>query len=282
MSTSGIPFSNQSTVSQPVAGQLASDLRAACSSMGRDEWRALLLHSITGAAVTTGRLRGRALLRMGQTVVGAVGHVISVGPRQAAADACDSLKGQVAGLPGRARTAWQQFVSLTRARQIDEVVQALLTWMLFYASAGGADLEGGLPDTDLMLGIGNHRNVLSHSVLLGMESEIGMRFALEMLGGLIGRMPANRHAVWGGIHDFLARTTDSAVTGIWLGIGAHLLKDAGLLHIGHTKPVNGLPIPMSMASHQAFLAANGVASVTVAGERSQAPGGQVARRPTRP
>lgn len=271
MSTSGIPYNTRLAPAQPAVNRLANDLRAACAAMDGNEWRALLFRAITSAAITTGKVRGRALLQTGRTVVRAVGHVIQVGPRQAAIDARDHTVQLLNSLPARLRAGWAQFMQLTRARQVDEVIQTILTWAVFYATAGGADLEGGLPDMDLKAGIGLHRTVMTHSILLGMEAEISMRFGLGMLGGLIDHMPQDRHPVWAGVRDVLSRSADSALAGIWAGIGVHLLNDAGLTHLGHTKPVIGMPGHHSMGAHQAFLAANGAAATAVANGKDQAP-----------
>ncbi|NLI00888.1 MAG: hypothetical protein GX446_15505 [Chthonomonadales bacterium] len=266
MSTASMPAPfGAFTADYAVAGRLARDLRAACEGLSAAEWGRLMARSAAASAKTTARTRWSVLRRAGAGATDAIRHVAAVGPRQAASDAWTTTVDAFTALPSRARKAFDQFRSMTRGRQVDEVIQMLLTWLVFYAAAGGSDLEGGLPDLDLMTGIGNHRTVFTHSVLLGIETEFAMRFGLHSLDSLIQRMPADRHPVWDRVHTALSRYGERTITGVWLGIGAHLIKDAGLLHLGATKPVVGMPVPMPMEAHQVFLASNGVAAAAMAG-----------------
>ena len=50
---------------------------------------------------------------------------------------------------------------------------------------------------------------------------------------------------------------------MWAGISAHLIKDSGILGHGF-KPYNGLPIELSVTTHQSLFAANGAASAVFA------------------
>ncbi len=269
MTTASMPVPlGRLTANQTVASRLARDLRSACDGLSCAEWGQLIASSICRATRRTVQARWRALRSAGAWGASGMGHVARVGPRQAASDAWTSTKEAVTVLPERARRAFWRFRAMTRGKQVDELVQMLLTWLVFSAAAGGADLEGGLPDMDLMAGIGNHRSVFTHSVLLGIETEVAMRFGLHALDDLIQRMPADRHPVWDRVHTAMSRYSERAITGVWLGIGAHLIKDAGLLHLGATKPVVGMPFPMPMEAHQVFLASNGVAAAAMAGSEN--------------
>lgn len=270
-------------VSRSAAAQLAGDLRAACTGLSPGEWTLLVGQCLLAAAVDTGRTRARSLR---DTVVAACHtgeRYVRLGPRRAAGEDMARLRDGIAAAPGRVRQAWRELRALPLSGQVDEVVGLILTWAVFSATAGGADLEGGLPDTDLLIGVGAHRSVFTHTILLGLEAETAMRLALRIIDRLIDRMPASRHPVWARIAAFLGRSRDRAITAVWAGIGAHLIKDAGLLHPGATKPVTGLPFSMPMTAHQAFLAANGVAAEAVAlhsaAERRSAAGLAPARRP---
>jgi hypothetical protein len=195
----------------------------------------------------------------------AVQRYYKLGVRTAGHEDLETARQTVAALPGRLSHAMAQFSALSRGRQADEIAQLVLTWFAFFASGGGFDLEGGLPDLDMAVaGMGAHRTVFTHSILLGLEVESSLWFGLAVMDALVGRMPESRHPVWARIAGASRRYTDRSVTGIWAGIGAHLMRDAGLLSIGATKPVVGLPVHLSMAGHKLFLAANGVASVMAA------------------
>jgi hypothetical protein len=253
-----------------LATQLAADLRAACASLSTREWLLLVGRCAVASAVQTTRCRARNLRDAASSVVKTGRRYVRNGVRQSARDDIQQLGKTIAATPTAIRQSWRRFRSLTRGQQTDEVIGLCLTWGIFWAVAGGADLEGGLPDLDLKLGIGAHRNVFSHTVFLGLETEMTMRLAVGLLDELIQHMPNNRHPVWGKVAGTIARYQERAITAVWAGIGAHLLKDAGLLHLGATKPVTGLPFHMPMEAHQAFLAANGVAAEVIAASPGQA------------
>ncbi len=275
MSTVALPGTTAYRPNAAIAARLARDLRAACIGMRSFDWTLLVARSLADAGKTTAQVRWRSARSVLSRVADTVRHTATVGPLQAAQDAFETARAAIEGLPARTRSAWDRFRAMTRGRQADEIAQMLLTWMVFYGASGGSDLEGGLPDLDLALDVGSHRSVFTHSVLLGLEIEVGLRFGLYMLDGLIDRMPDDRHPVWGRISDALSRYGERTLTGVWLGIGAHLVKDAGLLHLGATKPVVHLPVSMPMEAHQAFLAANGIACAAVAASK---PDGAPARQ----
>ncbi len=45
---------------------------------------------------------------------------------------------------------------------------------------GGLDFESRLPNSDLMVGIGNHRNLFSHTIATGMVSEFTIRSLVQL------------------------------------------------------------------------------------------------------
>lgn len=248
---------------QTIARYLAEDLRSAARCVSGAEWGLLFISSAKDAGRSTVTRRWCSLRRIGAGAIRTSSHVRHVGVVQASCDAWIAIQRAVRCLPVRTHRTWEQFRVLSRGRQADEVARMLITWMVFYAAAGGQDLDGGLPDVDFQLGIGHHRSVYSHSILLGLETEFALRFGLAVLKHLIARMRSNRHPVWDRIDCALDRYGECTLSGMWLGIGAHLLKDANFLTMGGTKPVVGLPFSMSMGAHKAFLAANGVASVAM-------------------
>jgi hypothetical protein len=250
---------------------LLDDLRAACAGLTAGQWGLIVAKCTCAAASDTAGRRAAAVGATAKATVCNVQRYLRLGVRHAAADDLSAGRATLAAMPGQVVTAITEFGRLSRAEQADEVAQLILTWVVFYASAGGADLEGGLPDLDIALaGMGAHRTIFTHSILLGLGVETGLRFALAMIDALVDRMPATRHPVWSQIAGASRRLTDRSATAVWAGIGLHLIKDAGLLTFAATKPVVHLPVHLSMAGHKLFLAANGAASV-IAAKPEQAP-----------
>ena len=132
------------------------------------------------------------------------------------------------------------------------------------AGSGGIDGNGGLPDLDLLLGIGWHRSPITHTIIAGIVAE-GLILALVDLSAEVhGRLPVDHDPLW----DDLARIgrpfAESASVGLSAGLAWHLLVD-GLLQPG---AYHGLPIEMPMEAHQTILTANGVTEAADASRRA--------------
>jgi hypothetical protein len=244
---------------------LLDDLRSACLGLTPAQWAWLVAACAGNAAATTAGRRATAVVSSVGSATAKAKRYVRLGVRAAAAEDLTSTQHMIEALPSRLTATFEQFRALNRARQVDEVAQLLVTWLAFFAAGGGPDLEGGLPDLDMAIaGMGAHRHVFSHSILLGLGVETSLRFSLAMMDALVDRMPEDRDPVWAKITETSRRYTDRSAAGIWAGIGAHLVNDAGLLGLGATKPVVGLPMHLSMAGHKLFLAANGAAALVAA------------------
>lgn len=173
----------------------------------------------------------------------------------------DSIQKFLVNLPEKIKVIYNNFLSLDREKQIEIVAITIISVAIFFAASGGLDFEGGLPDTDIaLMGIGDHRNVVSHSILIGLGIEFTGRFGILTLGKIRNRLPLNHHVIWDKVYLFLDNNKNIAISAMWLGIGTHLLKDTGIIS-GGIKPYTGLPVEMSMEGHQGLFAANGIASM---------------------
>lgn len=142
-----------------------------------------------------------------------------------------------------------------------------MTLGIFFAAGGGLDFEGGLPDTDIAVGgIGAHRSIYTHSILLGFGVEFTARFGIMNLNELRHRLPADHHPAWDKIYHFMDSNKHLFIGAMWVGIGTHLLKDSGLF-IGNSKPYADLPVSMPMDAHNGMFAANGVASAVFGAQK---------------
>ena len=148
------------------------------------------------------------------------------------------------------------FIALPRRDKEEEIVSLLLSGLVFVFVSGGRDLEGGLPDKDMVLGgMGAHRHVLSHTILLGLGLEFTFRLWLAFIREAHERLPEDHHPVWDRLRRIVVRSENRLVAAGWLGIGAHLAKD-GSLFAGSTKPLVGLPFKASMDLHQLIIHSN--------------------------
>ncbi len=172
----------------------------------------------------------------------------------------EKLQDFLVKVPGSARMLYENFLSLNREKQIEIAAVTVITLLIFFTAAGGFDFEGGVPDMDIMAaGIGSHRSLFTHSILIGFGIEFTGRFTLLLLNKVKNRMPADKHPAWDKIYSYIDKHKEKAIAAIWLGIGTHLIKDSGIFGGGVT-PYKDLPFSMPMDSHQALFAANGTAS----------------------
>jgi len=152
-----------------------------------------------------------------------------------------------------------EFLLKSKEEKIEIIAAYTIGVLIYFASAGGIDHEGGLPDSDLNLGVGFHRHILSHSIVLGFVVEFTMRSGIELFNATHKNLPDFHHSFWDKSNSFINEHKGKAVGFMWLGIGTHLIKDAGVFGYG-VKAYTGLPFEMSMAGHQGLFMANGVAS----------------------
>lgn len=166
----------------------------------------------------------------------------------------------VLALPEKSQALYEHFLSLSRGEKIETIAVTLMTLGIFFAAGGGPDFEGGLPDTDIAVGgIGAHRSIFTHSIILGFGVEFTARFGIMTLNEIRNRLPVDHHPAWDTIYNFMDKNKNLFIGAMWIGIGTHLLKDSGLI-MGNSKPYADLPFSMPMDAHNGLYAANGLAS----------------------
>ena len=158
------------------------------------------------------------------------------------------------------------FLKKSKAEKLNLMASGVMSILIFYASAGGKDFEGGIPDLDLELGIGYHRNIFSHSIISGLIVEFLMRSGVEIINKSYSNLPEYHHYFWDKTNRFINTNKNLAIGSMWAGISVHLIQDAGL-HQATTKPYTGVPFEMSMDAHQGLFTANGTASAIFAGKK---------------
>lgn len=246
-------------INRIVLAQLAEELKYAASRMDVNEWRTLLTMALAKSARETCRSKYEGLKGLSRLGLEGWHKICRDGIVETGREFATRAKESIIVLPDRARETFIHLSRLSPAELGDELVPFVIGLVVCYSSAGGFDLEGGLPDTDLELGIGAHRNIFSHSLLIGFTAEGALRFAVEVLSGLHEKLPVERHQVWDNVQRLIRKCESTAIMGLWIGICLHFIKDAGLFSHA-TKPYTWLPGKHSMAFHQGLFAANSGAS----------------------
>lgn len=96
----------------------------------------------------------------------------------------------------------------------------------FSAGSGGLDGNGGIPDLDLLAGIGSNRSPLTHTLIAGILAE-GLLLALADLAAEVhGRLPHDHDPLWDGLARIGRPLTHNLAIGTGAGLAYHLLVDA--------------------------------------------------------
>ena len=240
--------------------KIVSDLKYALKDLTSEELFAIFKDASVHSFKTTLQTKKKALINtasfLDKTITRYQGNGFLNSAKADAKKAGDFLL----SLPDKAQNVYANFLKLKREEQIEVVVVTIMTVAIFFATSGGTDLEGGLPDTDIAItGIGHHRNFISHSILIGLGVEFTGRFSISTLNHVRNRMPFDKHPLWDTVYNYIDKHKEKAVAAMWLGIGAHLIKDSGIFGGGVT-PYKDLPFSMPVEAHQSLFAANGVVS----------------------
>jgi hypothetical protein len=144
---------------------------------------------------------------------------------------------------------WSRSLVSDLSESLPEVVGATRG---FWIGSGGLDANGGLPDLDLRGGIGNHKDLLTHSIMMVATAEA----VLVDLNALIllthEHLPNDRDPLGDSLGQVCGRTSTGAHTGDDVGIICHLAVD-GTLQVAAYKD---LPFHAPMEIHQALFEAN--------------------------
>jgi hypothetical protein len=128
--------------------------------------------------------------------------------------------------------------------------------MGFYVGGGGLDGNGGIPDTDLALGIGWHRSLFTHSIIAGTVAEGAILALADLASVVVEKLPTNqRDQFWDRLVSAKDRIAQQLAVGTSAGIAYHLAVDATL----QPAPYHDLPFSMPMEGHQTLMAANAAA-----------------------
>lgn len=123
-----------------------------------------------------------------------------------------------------------------------------------YAGSGGADGNGGIPDTDLALGIGWHRSPITHSIIGGVIIE-GSVLALADFADLVCANISQPDPFWVQLMQSKNHLVSKFLVGASAGIAYHLAVDATLQPAAY----HGLPSEAPMSVHQTIMGMNAAA-----------------------
>lgn len=160
-------------------------------------------------------------------------------------------------LPG-----WLKAIRSNPAETLPEIVGATLGFMV---GSGGFDANGGLPDLDLMAGIGHHRSILTHSILMGAAAEAVLVALDELVILTHEHLPPDHDPLWDSLESQYSRASSKAKIGAAAGIAYHLGVD-GTFQVACYKD---LPFSAPMEVHQAIFDINAATEALYASRPQQ-------------
>lgn len=245
------------------ANAIAAEARHAVADMPAEQWARVLAFAASAAVIDTGKAKVAGVIALGgmigERAKTAVAEIRDVGIGQAVRGYSTWTRSATGEQYRAVRRLWADWQTLDAGERRELVADALVAGVTAYLVAGGPDLEGGLPDLDLLFGVGMHRNPFSHTFLVALGAEMSIRFVAAALAQLHERLPDDHDPMWDTLKATFERRYEAAIVGVWFGTALHLLKDAGL-PFQPIKPMTGLPMTLSMAGHQMLLAGNAVAA----------------------
>ena len=132
-------------------------------------------------------------------------------------------------------------------------IQMFLAVTGFNVGGGGIDGDGGIPDLDLLISIGHHRSILTHSVLPMIIIE-GVFISLIGLVNIVhNNLPSAHDPLWDEIKCNNESVLESFYTGMSLGLAYHLGID-GTIQGGGS--YNNFPFSMPNLGHRLIAGIN--------------------------
>jgi hypothetical protein len=145
-----------------------------------------------------------------------------------------------------------QLVSAVREAPADNLPKFVVTVIAGLAASGGVDGDGGVPDMDLLAGIGYHRSPFTHSIVAGAVLETAVLTLIRVVEKLHDRLPETHDPVWDEFQKHSTSVLDAAGRGASVGIAYHLLVDG----IAQPGAYHGLPVEMPIEAHQGLFVLN--------------------------
>ncbi len=147
-------------------------------------------------------------------------------------------------------------VNEIRTNPTDAAPKLLVLVLTSVIASGGVDGNGGVPDLDIpLMGIGEHRSPLTHSILIGSLLESALLLLMRIVLCTHKNLPEQHDPLWEGLVHQSVDILRTAGKGASIGIAYHLMVDA----VVQPGAYHGMPFDMPIEAHQTIFAANSVA-----------------------
>lgn len=240
--------------------QFLDELKYSLSQMKAKDLRKILLNLTLDSAKETYYNKKDILSGTAKSVNKKIRTYKTRGFKNALVDDFNRLKRFIHNFPEKYRHFINSINGLSKEQLVELIISMIFGIGIFFATSGGKDFEGGIPDLEIKVGgIGLHRSIWFHSIISGLTFEFVIRISFNMLNSVINHLPEDHHMIWDKIKDSIEKNKNLGIAALWLGIAVHLIKDTGLL-VGNFQTYKDIPAGLKTEYHQAIMSANGLAS----------------------
>lgn len=171
----------------------------------------------------------------------------------------------------KAYCATVETLSLMRQQLTEHPAEAgsrlLIMMLASVVVSGGTDADGGAPDLDLMFGIGAHRSILSHSIIMGTTLETAISATFRLIQVIYQNLPPEHDPFWDAAIVRVDDVLQHIKIGSSIGMAYHLFVDGTFQEAAY----KDLPISMPMEFHEGILVANAAAEAVNAADLASRP-----------
>lgn len=152
----------------------------------------------------------------------------------------------------RGQSAFDLAAKTFESRPSEAATHLLSLVVGFYCGSGG-DGDGGIPDLDLLAGIGAHRSIFTHSIIAGTFVETAVMSLVDLIQVVHAQLPPRHNDFWDSMLRHAEIGGSTFVSGASIGIATHLGVDTML--DGFT-PYKDLPIELPQFAHELLMGLN--------------------------
>ena len=144
----------------------------------------------------------------------------------------------------------------------ETLVTMCSTAVVALLASGGVDGDGGLPDTDLLIGIDVHRSPLTHSIILTSALEASLLMLMRLTACAYTKLPSDHDPLWDSLYRHGQGILAATARGASIGVAYHLMVDSLI----QPAPYHGLPFSMPIEFHQTLMGLNSMAEAGGGGQ----------------
>lgn len=238
---------------------LVAELRTALSGMSDEELRAWAGNTVKIAGTVSLR-RGTnlkegllSLYRAGKAEWKAAHHAWKANESGYIRKRSGEIIGNTVEFVEHGKEICVQFASRVANNPKQEAPVLVAGVVGFLMGSGGLDGDGGIPDLDLLGGIGAHRSLLTHTIVAGIVAETLIRSTADLAQRVHNQLPQPHDPFWDVLAVGDSRVIEALCAGTSLGLGYHFAVDATVDATGSYAALKGV---IGANVDNAFQAAN--------------------------